>query len=78
MKSSLEIAQEAVLEPIEEIGAKLGLEPDELEPYGRYKGKIELSVLDRLADRPVGCSHVDRAQVDQRLISHRETITRSE
>ena len=30
MKSSLEIAQEAVLEPIEEIGAKLGLEPDEL------------------------------------------------
>ncbi|MFM8762485.1 MAG: formate--tetrahydrofolate ligase [Solirubrobacterales bacterium] len=54
MKSSLEIAQEAVLEPIEEIGAKLGLEPDELEPYGRYKGKIELSVLDRLADRPDG------------------------
>lgn len=54
MKSSLEIAQEAELEPIEEIGAKLGLEPDELEPYGRYKGKIELSVLDRLADRPDG------------------------
>ncbi|MFM9125990.1 MAG: formate--tetrahydrofolate ligase [Solirubrobacterales bacterium] len=54
MKSSLEIAQEAVLEPIEEIGAKLGLEPDELEPYGRYKGKVELSVLDRLADRPDG------------------------
>lgn len=54
MKSSLEIAQEAELEPIEEIGAKLGLEPDELEPYGRYKGKVELSVLDRLADRPDG------------------------
>ncbi|MFM8561767.1 MAG: formate--tetrahydrofolate ligase [Solirubrobacterales bacterium] len=54
MKSSLEIAQEAVLEPIEEIGARLGLEPDELEPYGRFKGKVELSVLDRLADRPDG------------------------
>ena len=54
MKSSLEIAQEAELIPIDEIGATLGLEPDELEPYGRFKGKIELSVLDRLKDRPDG------------------------
>ena len=54
MKSSLEIAQEAELIPIDEIGATLGLEPDELEPYGRFKGKVELSVLDRLKDRPDG------------------------
>ena len=54
MKSSLEIAQEAELIPIDEIGATLGLEPDELEPYGRFKGKIELSVLERLKDRPDG------------------------
>ncbi|MDP4603205.1 MAG: formate--tetrahydrofolate ligase [Solirubrobacteraceae bacterium] len=54
MKSSLEIAQEAELIPIDEIGATLGLEPDELEPYGRFKGKVELSVLNRLKDRPDG------------------------
>ncbi|MGH2870219.1 MAG: formate--tetrahydrofolate ligase [Solirubrobacteraceae bacterium] len=54
MKSSLEIAQEAVLEPIESIAGAAGLEPEEIEPYGRYKGKIALSVLDRLASRPDG------------------------
>ncbi len=54
MKSSLEIAQEAVLEPIDAIASAAGLEPDEIEPYGRYKAKVSLSVLDRLADRPDG------------------------
>jgi formyltetrahydrofolate synthetase len=52
--SSLEIAQEAQLRPIAEIAAAAGLEPDELESYGRYKAKVSLSVLDRLADRPDG------------------------
>src|SRR5437763_889940 len=54
MKTSLEIAQEAVLEPIETIAGEVGLESDEIEPYGRFKAKISLSVLDRLADRPDG------------------------
>src|SRR5690348_2729103 len=54
MKTSLEIAQEAVLQPIETIADRAGLEPDEIEPYGRYKGKVALSVLDRLKDRPEG------------------------
>ncbi|MSO41512.1 MAG: formate--tetrahydrofolate ligase [Solirubrobacterales bacterium] len=52
MKSSLEIAQEATLKPIDEIGQGLGLEPEEIEPYGRYKAKISLGAIDRLADRP--------------------------
>jgi formate--tetrahydrofolate ligase len=50
MKSSLEIAQEAELVPIEQIAQRSGLEPDEVEPYGRYKAKISLSVLDRLKE----------------------------
>ena len=50
--SSLEIAQEATLRPISEIAAAAGLEPDEVDLYGRYKAKVSLSVLDRLADRP--------------------------
>jgi formyltetrahydrofolate synthetase len=50
MKSSLEIAQEAQLLPIDEIAERIGLEADEIEPYGRYKGKVSLSVLDRRRD----------------------------
>src|SRR3954470_9243139 len=51
MQSSLEIAQEAQLRPITEIAEAAGLLPDEIEPYGRYKAKIDLGVLDRLADK---------------------------
>ena len=52
MRSSLEIAQQAELEPIEEIAERIGLEADELELYGRYKAKVDLSVLDRLPGGP--------------------------
>ena len=54
MKSGLEIAQEADLQPIADIARTAGLSPDELELYGRYRAKVELSVLDRLADGPDG------------------------
>ncbi|MDQ2939808.1 MAG: formate--tetrahydrofolate ligase [Actinomycetota bacterium] len=54
MKTSLEIAQDAELQPIEEVGEHLGIEPREIEPYGRYKAKISLDAIDRLADRPDG------------------------
>src|SRR5689334_1026489 len=47
--SSLEIAQEAKLQPIEQIAEQIGLEPQEVEPYGRYKAKINLAALERLA-----------------------------
>src|SRR6201989_604481 len=52
--TSLQIAQQAQLQPIEEIALRAGLEPDEIELYGRYKAKVDLSVLDRLRDRPNG------------------------
>ena len=48
MPSSLEIAQAATLRPIEEIATAAGLLPEEVEPYGRTKAKIDLAVLDRL------------------------------
>jgi formyltetrahydrofolate synthetase len=54
MPSSLEIAQEAELRPIAEIAEEAGLEPDEYDLYGRYKAKVDLSVLDRLAAKPDG------------------------
>jgi formate--tetrahydrofolate ligase len=52
MKTSLEIAQEARLEPIDVIGERIGLESEEIEPYGRYKAKISLDAIDRLSDKP--------------------------
>jgi formyltetrahydrofolate synthetase len=54
MRSSLEIAQAATLRPIADVAEDAGIEPDELELYGRYKAKVDLSILDRLADRPDG------------------------
>jgi len=54
MKSGLEIAQAATLRPITEIAAAAGIEDDELEPYGRYRAKVALSVLERLRDAPDG------------------------
>jgi formate--tetrahydrofolate ligase len=54
MPSSLEIAQAAVMEPIEQVGVSVGLTPDEIEPYGRFKAKINLSALERLMDAPTG------------------------
>ncbi len=54
LPSSLEIAQAATLRPIEEIAADAGLEPDEVEPYGRTKAKIDLAVLERLRGTPDG------------------------
>jgi formate--tetrahydrofolate ligase len=54
MQSSLEIAQAATLRPIADVAEEAGIEPDELELYGRYKAKVDLAILDRLADRPDG------------------------
>jgi formyltetrahydrofolate synthetase len=52
MPSSLEIAQNAVLRPVEELAAELGLLPEEVDLYGRFKAKLDLSLLDRLAANP--------------------------
>ena len=54
LPSSLEIAQAATLRPIEDVAALAGLEPEEVEPYGRTKAKIDLSVLERLRGAPDG------------------------
>ena len=54
MPSSLEIAQSAELQPIEEIAAGVGLKPSEIEPYGRYKAKVVMEALERRADGPDG------------------------
>ncbi|MDE3155475.1 MAG: formate--tetrahydrofolate ligase [Acidobacteriota bacterium] len=54
MTSRLATSEELHLQPITDIAAGCGIQPDELEPFGRYRGKIRLSILDRLASRPDG------------------------
>ncbi len=44
-KSDIEIAQEAVLRPIDEIAAEAGLDLNDLEHYGKYKAKVSLDAL---------------------------------
>jgi formate--tetrahydrofolate ligase len=54
MLTDLEIAKQADLKPITEIGEALGVTPKELEPYGCNTAKINLSILKRIADRSLG------------------------
>ncbi|MCM1541261.1 MAG: formate--tetrahydrofolate ligase [Blautia sp.] len=54
MKSDIEIAQEAVLEPIVTVAEKLGMTPDDLELYGKYKAKISDEYIESLQHRPDG------------------------
>lgn len=54
MKTDVQIAQEAVMQPIVNIAEKLGINEDHLELYGKYKAKISLDVMNGLADKPDG------------------------
>ena len=47
MKSDIEIAQEATMKPITEIASTLGISNDDLIPYGKYKAKLPLKLIDR-------------------------------
>jgi formate--tetrahydrofolate ligase len=52
--SDIEIAQKAQLKQIYRIAEGLDIQQEELEPYGHYKGKLSLSLLDRLKDEQDG------------------------
>ena len=54
MKSDVEIAQAAKMQPIEQVAAKIGLAPGDLELYGRYKAKVTLDAWQRVKNRPNG------------------------
>lgn len=53
-KTDLEIAQECVLEPIEEIAAKIDIPKDSLEQYGKYKAKLTFDFLKSLENNKEG------------------------
>lgn len=54
MKTDIQIAQEAVMEPIVKVAERAGIMADELELYGKYKAKITDDYLNRIAQNPDG------------------------
>ncbi len=54
MKSDIEIAQEAVMKPIQDVASQLDIPVDELEFYGKYKAKISDELWNNVKDKPNG------------------------
>ena len=54
VKSDIEVAREAKMKPIMEIGAKLGIPAESLIPYGHTKAKVDLKFIDGLKSKKNG------------------------
>lgn len=54
MKTDIEIAQGTALEPVVSVAERIGIKPDDLELYGKYKAKITEEYLSGIADGPDG------------------------
>ena len=72
--SDIEIAQAAKLKPINDIAASLGIQPDEVENYGKYKAKIDLSILERLKNKPNG-KYIDVTAITPTPLGEGKTTT---
>ena len=72
--SDLEIAQAAELKPILEVAESLGLSPDDLELYGKYKAKVHLDVREKYADRPQG-KYIDVTAITPTPLGEGKTTT---
>lgn len=72
--SDIEIAQKATLKPITEIAKSAGILEDELELYGKYKAKISLDILKRLANKPQG-KYIDVTAITPTPLGEGKTVT---
>ncbi|MBW6514589.1 MAG: formate--tetrahydrofolate ligase [Candidatus Syntrophosphaera sp.] len=54
MPTDLEISRQVKMLPIDEVAAKVGLSPRDLDHYGEFKAKIRFSALERIKDNPLG------------------------
>lgn len=52
--SDIEIAHQTAMEPIIDVAAKLGIDEDDLELYGKHKAKVTYGLWDKIRDRPDG------------------------
>ncbi|MFO7769294.1 MAG: formate--tetrahydrofolate ligase [bacterium] len=72
--SDIEIAQDAVMKPIEVVAEELGVEEEELELYGPYKAKVSLDVLERLKDVADG-KYIDVTAITPTPLGEGKTTT---
>ena len=54
MKTDIEIAQAAELMPITEVAERIGIEPKDLEVYGKYKAKLSEEYIEKISKNPEG------------------------
>jgi len=74
MKSDLAIAQEAKLKPITQIAREAGINEEELEPFGKWKAKVKLDILERLKNRPDG-KYIDVTAITPTPLGEGKTTT---
>ena len=54
MKTDIEIARAAKMQPIVQVAQKIGIPEDSVINYGKYKAKVSLDFIDSLTDKPDG------------------------
>lgn len=54
MKTDIQIAQEAVMKPIQDVATALNIQEDDLELYGKYKAKLSDGLWDKIKHNPDG------------------------
>ena len=74
MKSDLQIAQEAKLKPITQIAREAGINEEELEPFGMWKAKVKLDILERLEGRSNG-KYIDVTAITPTPLGEGKTTT---
>ncbi len=74
MASDLEIARTAKLKPISEVARDLGLEDNEVIPYGSIKAKIHLDALRRISSNPMG-KYIDVTAITPTPLGEGKTTT---
>ncbi len=72
--SDIDIARQASLHPITEIAERIGLQEDELIPYGRTKAKVHLDSLKRISTRPRG-KYIDVTAITPTPLGEGKTTT---
>ena len=72
--SDIDIAHAAVMKPIKDLAAEIGLLEDELEMYGKFKAKVTLDVLNRLKDVPDG-KYIDVTAITPTPLGEGKTTT---
>ena len=72
--SDIEIARAAKLLPISEVGARIGLEGDDLIPFGKTKAKVHLDTLKRISSNPRG-KYIDVTAITPTPLGEGKTTT---